>query len=907
MKKIFLGIIIVSFLFDFYFLNSARAVTKIWDGGGADNSASTAANWDNDTLPSPGDDIVFDATSTKNCTWDLTGGTYTPVNNVSLNSGYTGTVTLAQNTEFSGTLTVSSGTFDGAGYALNVAEVNISGGTFQNTRPQGNPQITLSSGTWNQGDYSVELGRFYQTGGTFNGPTSGTYQFYLHESDPGPDSFTFHRTGGTWNSNSLHTISFYGESINCTILSGGAVLPIVRVTTGVGLSNPPTLKPGDDLNIKALGVGNVDQSGIFDASGTSYNITCRDNLWIYTGSDFIKGSGTVTFTNSEDGSSTWLDGDGDNDIGRVVISAGTTSLNTGSDAGPGVKCTSLTVKSGATFSAQDRQLIISGSGTGTNKPFLVETGATFNRNTSSLIFSGTGTSDVEAVNYYKLYFDNGTFNLSGDIGIFNYLYIYSDATLNANSYTIDVFGDMYNYGSFNSGTSTVNLRDQTNTAHHIFGFSGSSGFYNLNVVCDNSGDDWYIDADTDVANDFTLSRGTFYLQSYTLKVGGNFSVNTGTTLDGGFVPGTGTLEMSPSSGTTTLYFGENMYETLNNLTKSGTGTVQFTSDVEINGSFNINSGVLDINDKILSGNITSSTTTTIASGATLQTGTTIFTFFNVSNSGLLKIEQAGTDLTLTTLTNNPGSTVQYTSISGATVKSETYYDLEIKGGGTFSSAGDITCNNNFTLTSGTFDLNNVLTVEGVLSVGGGTLDLQTSGNQIKIGNGGTFQMSSGSIVTADTTTAPLLTTSGTEGTDAFGVNFSGGTLNVSEWDIRSVNSQGVRIGSGVTVTAFNNITYTNFVSGTGSCDTLLDITNQTLTLSGHTFPSTWPGGECNLRLQTGGAVTMNSWSGGFGGEANDCDCNSCGSGGTIGWEGEAEDCGARVPRPSGAGGSPLIF
>ena len=33
--------------------------TRIWDGGGGDDNWNTAANWDNDTLPIAGDDVVI--------------------------------------------------------------------------------------------------------------------------------------------------------------------------------------------------------------------------------------------------------------------------------------------------------------------------------------------------------------------------------------------------------------------------------------------------------------------------------------------------------------------------------------------------------------------------------------------------------------------------------------------------------------------------------------------------------------------------------------------------------------------------------------------------------------------------------------------------------------------------------
>lgn len=62
----------------------------VWDGGGADNNFSTAANWENDTLPSSGDYIIFNSTSGKNITIDgaqIVGG-------VMYGGGYTGSMTI---------------------------------------------------------------------------------------------------------------------------------------------------------------------------------------------------------------------------------------------------------------------------------------------------------------------------------------------------------------------------------------------------------------------------------------------------------------------------------------------------------------------------------------------------------------------------------------------------------------------------------------------------------------------------------------------------------------------------------------------------------------------------------------------------------------------------------------------
>ncbi|MDA8241683.1 MAG: hypothetical protein M0Z67_15120 [Nitrospiraceae bacterium] len=70
-----------------------------WNGGAADNLASTPENWTGSVLPSPGDSIIFYGTSSKDCTWDLPE-TYTAL---AIGGGYAGTVTI----DSTSTLTLS--------------------------------------------------------------------------------------------------------------------------------------------------------------------------------------------------------------------------------------------------------------------------------------------------------------------------------------------------------------------------------------------------------------------------------------------------------------------------------------------------------------------------------------------------------------------------------------------------------------------------------------------------------------------------------------------------------------------------------------------------------------------------------------------------------------------------------
>ncbi|MBX7251652.1 MAG: hypothetical protein K1X50_06675, partial [Candidatus Promineofilum sp.] len=95
-------------------LPAGPLATKTWDGGGATNNWSEAANWSGDIVPAPTDDVIFDATSTKNATLD----TSVTVRSITIGAGYSGTLAKGasaitiQSNGF-GAFTQRGGTFDG--------------------------------------------------------------------------------------------------------------------------------------------------------------------------------------------------------------------------------------------------------------------------------------------------------------------------------------------------------------------------------------------------------------------------------------------------------------------------------------------------------------------------------------------------------------------------------------------------------------------------------------------------------------------------------------------------------------------------------------------------------------------------------------------------------------------------
>ncbi|MDA8240480.1 MAG: PKD domain-containing protein [Nitrospiraceae bacterium] len=80
-------------------LFSSPAYSATWNGGGADDLASTPENWTGSLLPSAADTILFDGTSSKGCTWDFSE-TFIAL---AINGDYAGTVTIDPNS----TLTLS--------------------------------------------------------------------------------------------------------------------------------------------------------------------------------------------------------------------------------------------------------------------------------------------------------------------------------------------------------------------------------------------------------------------------------------------------------------------------------------------------------------------------------------------------------------------------------------------------------------------------------------------------------------------------------------------------------------------------------------------------------------------------------------------------------------------------------
>jgi hypothetical protein len=193
------GILAVSLSLSFIFAAAyhqsvhAALTMKTWDGGGMTNNWSEAANWSDDTLPASGDDVVFDGTSTKDVSIDMT----ITVDSILVNAAYTGTITQSNTSTINVSgcngrvcFTQNNGTFNGGTAAINLfssgfGTLTVNGGTFNGGEgdihldgdSNSNHNLVLNGGSFKSTSGTLFVARDLRIqGGTFN-HNSGTVTF----------------------------------------------------------------------------------------------------------------------------------------------------------------------------------------------------------------------------------------------------------------------------------------------------------------------------------------------------------------------------------------------------------------------------------------------------------------------------------------------------------------------------------------------------------------------------------------------------------------------------------------------------------------------------------------------------------------------------------------------------------
>jgi hypothetical protein len=167
----------------------AQANTCTWVGNGNGNNKNFSRwqDWSGcpfHAAPGAGDDVVFDGTSSSgNCTFDSDVSVAT----ITIQGGYSGTITGTSNASLSGAWTMNTGTFTGSAATVTIGgDLVISGGTFT-----ASTTTTQISGNFtNSGTFAANGGTVVMAGTSPSGTiTSGATPFA---------ALTINGSGGTY-------------------------------------------------------------------------------------------------------------------------------------------------------------------------------------------------------------------------------------------------------------------------------------------------------------------------------------------------------------------------------------------------------------------------------------------------------------------------------------------------------------------------------------------------------------------------------------------------------------------------------------------------------------------------------------------------------------------------------------
>jgi hypothetical protein len=486
------------------------------------------------------------------------GGTLTVANNATLKIGgtntyptnyTTNTLVVASTVEYSGTnqtvanqtygnlkLSSSSGsvvkTFPGTALTVvgNLSSVLGSGTAVSftaaaNITVNGNVSIGAST-TFNGGSYSHNIGGNWVNSGTFTGSTS---------------TVTFSGAGsaisgsGTQNFNNLtvaaSSVSFSAGSITLTgnlattgsgsfnQASGGTLLMSGAAKTingsGISLDNL-TVSGSISTTTPLVLTGNLSVAGSFASTGT---VTMSGT------SKTISGAGTKNFATFSATGSIATDANFSISSGLVVngslsASAGTATF-TGTSTLSGapnlfninINGTSLQLSANATLGIANAMTITSG---------------TLNVTTSApntVNFNGSGAQNINAITYSNLILSNGnTKTASGSITTTHDITIGTGTTFNPSSYSIYIYGDWTNNGTFNPATSTVEFLGPA-----IGYINGATTF---NILTSNTAN-----ATTQLFLNNNISAATVNMTNGIIRTGSNTLTITGTRTGPGFIFG----------------------------------------------------------------------------------------------------------------------------------------------------------------------------------------------------------------------------------------------------------------------------------------------------------------------------------------------------------------------------------
>jgi hypothetical protein len=526
-----------------YFSRPVSAVNRTWDGGGATNNWSEAANWSGDVVPGIGDVAVFDGTSTKDATIDVNIN----VQGIQINSGYTGTIIQAG----SHTITITSNGF---------GAFTQSGGTFNG----GSGDIRLT-GDANQ-DHNFTL-----SGGTFTS-TSGTLflsRGFVHN----PGSGTFNHNGGTVTFES-------GSSPSISVSAAGETFNNLNFNRDHG--SPSLFLSGKVITVGALALNDGSFYGGFAAGGT---LEARAAVTI--ASTFEGGDVTLALANGS-GPRTFVY-DAALKLLRIVVNDPNVTINT-SGSGTLTWPLGLVLQQGVVNQGDVDFNFFPFPGGST--PY-VQSGGTFNCSSKTITFTSSGFGAFTQ--------SGGTFNGgSGDIRLTgdanrDHTFMLSGGTFNSTSGTLFLSrGFTHNSGSgtFNHNGGTVTFESGSDPS--ILVPAAGETFNNLNFNRDHGSPSLFLSGKVITVGALALNDGSFYGG---FAAGGTLEARAAVTIASTFGGGDARLTFSGSANQIfTNNGGANLTGTWTINKPSGTVTAASSIILGTSQTLNIEQGTLYLNN-----------------------------------------------------------------------------------------------------------------------------------------------------------------------------------------------------------------------------------------------------------------------------------------------------------------------
>lgn len=824
------------FILGFIFLalpSSVQAATRTWDGEGNDNNWSTALNWSANTVPTSADAVVFSNTSTKDSTVDATySGTVTTFN---INSGYTGTVSLARSLTAT-TFTQATGTFTSGSNDTSFSSLVLSGGIFNASSGIATVSgaITISGSP----TFNANAGRVSLTGGsatlscnnvtfnlvTFNNTSTKTVNSNCSlplGADPtiaqaasvsgtlsGSGAIT--TTAGTFTLASGATLSGFSGlttggafTINGATVNFGSYSP-VDINGAFTLTSGSFTAPSGTMTVSAAF---TITTGTFNANGgtltldqsTVTTIACNNatfNLVTFNksagGTPTINSDCTLPLGSSPTATiggtmalSGTLTGSGTLTItGGGVTIAATTSFNSFTD----VSVAALTINTGATLTAPPGTLSLSGaltiSGTGN-----------FVHNSGTVNFrGGNATLSCNSVTFNSVTFtgQTGTKTVSSNCS----LPLGADPTIpNAAS----VSGTLTGSGTITTTTGTFTLAGGAT----LSGFSGFTagaaitidgptidfGSYSPftvdNAILTLTSGSLTVPSGGSV-NSLTLTTGTFNAPSGIFTIRRNLSINGGT-----FNHNNGTINFTNVSNQTSTLSCNNV--TFNLVTINSTTTTAKT--INSNCTLPLGANPTIGGAASVSGTLSGSGLVTTTTGTLTLASPAVFSGFSGISAGL-GITIIGLDLdwsgfsTLTTNTTTDGTGIALTSGSLTLPSGTDVGSLSMTTGTMNAPSGTITVRRDLSFTGGTFNHNNgtlniakspLGNLTGTFSCNNQQFYLVTFNNSGSVGktinSTCSFPLGSNPTIYGGVSLSGTLSGTGVLTTDSSGTSTSGMTLN----------------------------------------------------------------------------------------------------------------------------------